>query len=343
MPAFFSHSTSRYLLLVSLLTGLSGTAFSQEHSVSLTLENCGQHLTFNEPPERVVTVGQATTEILYRLGLHDRVVGTSNWFTDVAPEFQQINANIERIADNFPSFESVVTKKPDLVTADFLFTVGPQGVVGKREQFHSLGINTYVMDSECINQDASQTSGSTAAFTLEHLYQSIHNLSILFGVRQRGDELIADIQHREAVAVTQAAGQKAQDLSAVFWFSSADLQMDPWVAGSRGVPAWMLSTLGIHNVIESQEEWPSVGWETLARANPDIIVIAEMTRRRFEADDHRQKLEFLRTDPVTRHMDAVIHDRIVIMDAHAMRATLRSIEGLELLSNALEQLDLPGK
>ena len=42
----------------------------------------------------------------------------------------------------------------------------------------------------------------------------------------------------------------------------------------------MLRTLGCA-MVESSEEWPTVGWETLARANPTWLIIARMDRRRF--------------------------------------------------------------
>lgn len=329
-------NVSRLMVLAGVLTGLSATAISQESGYPLTLENCGHTLTLNAPPERVVTVGQASTEILYTLGLHEHVVGTSNWFSDVAPEFEDIDHNIERIADNFPSFESVVGRRPDLVTADFAFALGPEGAVGRLEQFHSLGINTFLMENEC----PVLMGRNPEPFELEHLFQSIRSLATLFDVQQRGEELIGEMQDREAEAIALAEQQNVEGLSAVFWISSADLAMDPWVAGTTSSPAWMLSTLGLDNIVQAEEEWPAVGWETIARANPDVIVIAEMTRRRFEADDYRKKLEYLRTDPVTRNMDAVINDRIVVMDAHAMRgATLRALDGLEVLAEALQHLN----
>ncbi|BBI51647.1 hypothetical protein HORIV_40680 [Vreelandella olivaria] len=51
----------------------------------LTLTNCGVEISVASPPERTVTVGQSATEILYSLGLADRVNGTSVWFNPVLP------------------------------------------------------------------------------------------------------------------------------------------------------------------------------------------------------------------------------------------------------------------
>lgn len=42
-----------------------------------TLENCGEQITIAEAPQRAVSIGQNSSEILLMLGLADRMVGTS--------------------------------------------------------------------------------------------------------------------------------------------------------------------------------------------------------------------------------------------------------------------------
>ena len=69
-----------------------------------------------------------------------------------------------------------------------------------------------------------------------------------------------------------------------------------------------------------------------------MIVIARMNRRRFEGDDYEKKLEFLKTDPVASQMTAVKEDRIVVIDASAMSATIRLVGGLEALTEAVEKI-----
>src|SRR3546814_12600800 len=96
-----------------------------------------------------------------------------------------------------------------------------------------------------------------------------------------------------------------------------------------------MDKLGIDNVIQSDEEWPTVGWESIAKSDPTVIVIAEMDRRRFPADDVEKKLAFLKTDPVAEEMTAVREGRIIVMDAHAMSATMPSIFGLEPVARGL--------
>lgn len=323
------------------LTSLSLCASATEYP--LHLNNCGVPLTFSEAPAKAVTIGQSGTEMLYALGLGDTLVGTSLWFNEVLPQFKAQDAKVERLADNEPSFEAVIGKRPALVAVDLEWMVGPQGAVGTREQFHELKISTYLLPSDCEGKDNLVGADGTRlkAFSVDSLYKSITELAQIFDVEDRGQRLVSDLKNRLANAVAQARQQHPRDVSAVVWFSSADLGIDPYVAGRKGIPDFMLSALGMRNVIESDEEWPTVGWETIAKANPNILVIARMDRRRYPADDYRKKLEFLKSDPVTRHMDAVKHDRIVIIDAHGMNASTRMFGAIEELASAVEHFKLP--
>ncbi len=312
-----------------------------ETNYPLTLENCGLEVTFDSAPASVVSIGQAATEILYALGLGDKVTGTSVWFTDVLPEYAELNAGIERLADNDPSFESVVAKRPGLVAVQYEWHVGPQGIVATREQFSDLGIPTYTLPADCVGKDNSKGSDGTRLelFSMDTVYQGILELALIFDVGDRGEALVADLRAREESAIAKARGLGLDDASAVFWFSSAEMDIDPYVAGQGGAPAYMMQALGLSNVIESNEEWPTVSWETIARADPTVIVAARMERRRFEADDIGKKLEFLRSDPVTSQMEAVRNDRILILDAHGMDPSIRNIGALETLADALAEYD----
>ncbi|QLF93588.1 ABC transporter substrate-binding protein [Pseudomonas sp. ABC1] len=333
---------SRLVLAGAVLGHCASALAATPTQYPLNIENCGHTLTFSAAPERAVTIGQAGTEIFYALDLGNRLAGTSLWFNDVKPAYKAQNDKVERLADNDPSFESVIAKRPGLVPVQFEWMVGEQGVVGTREQFHELNVPTYILPSDCEGKDNLTGADGTRLqpFSMDSIYKSVEQLSTIFDVRDRGDALVANLKQRLDDARHSVEQRKLGDVSAVFWFSSADLDIDPYVAGRKGTPDLMLKTLGLRNVIESDEEWPTVGWETIAKANPTVLVIARMDRRRFPADDYLKKLEFLKSDPVTRHMDAVKNDRIVILDANDMQASIGTIDGIEQLAKAIGELDL---
>ncbi|MBJ7223215.1 MULTISPECIES: ABC transporter substrate-binding protein [Pectobacteriaceae] len=352
LPFSFPHFTRRRhpvrgryrrsLLLACAMASCGAQATATQFP--LTLQNCGSTLTFQRAPTKVVTIGQTGSEMLYALGLGDKLVGTSLWFNNVLPQYQAQNAKVERLADNAPGFETVISKRPQLVVSQFEMMVGPQGVVGSRQQFDELNIPTYVMPADCEGKNNLIGADGTRqeTFRIESLYKSISQLAAIFDVQPRGQQLNDELQARLAKARAMTQRQDLSHTSALFWFSSSDLKSDPFVAGRKGVPDFMLNTLGVHNIVESDEEWPAVGWETIAKANPTFIIIARMDRRRFPADDHQKKLAFLQHDPVTRNMAAVKNNRIIILDAEAMHASLRMFGGLETIASAIaKNADLP--
>lgn len=316
--------------------GLTGLAQAAATHYPLTIDNCGKPQTFAQAPERAVTIGQASTEMLYALGLGDRLAGTSLWFNNVLPEYQAQDAKVPRLANNEPSFEAVVGKRPQLVAVQFEWMVGAQGAVATREQFDELQIPTYLLPSDCEGKDNLVGADGTRlqAFQVDSIYKSISQLAEIFDVQARGSALNAELKGRLDSAKAQLVGKDLASTSALFWFSSADLGIAPYVAGRQGVADFMLRTLGVRNVVTSTEEWPTVGWETLAKANPTWLIIARMDRRRYPADDYQKKLAFLRSDPVTRNMEAVKHNRIIVLDADAMQAGIRLFSGLQTLSAA---------
>lgn len=323
------------------LTGLAGAAFAATQ-YPLTLENCGRQVTFEKAPKKIVSIGQGMTEVLFSLGLADKVAGTAVWVGPVLPQYAEANSRIKRLADNDPSFEAVVGQEPDLVAAEFEWHVGAQGSVGKREQFADLGIATYIAPADCvakINTDGGDGVRETL-FTMDLVYREIAELSEIFDVKDRGDALIAELKKREADAVASIAGAAGKNLPVVFWFSSKEVNGDAFIAGKNSAPAYILKTIGAKNVVTTEEEWPLVGWETIAQANPAVIVLATMDRRRYAADDPKVKIDFLENDPVTRELDAVRNKHFVMMDAQSMNPTIRTIDGIETLANGIKAFGL---
>ncbi len=178
--------------------GLTGLAQAAATHYPLTVENCGKPQTFAQAPQRAVTIGQAGTEILYALGLGDKLAGTSLWFNNVLPEYQAQNDKVPRLADNDPSFEAVVGKRPQLVTVQFEWMVGAQGVVGTREQFDELKIPTYLLPSDCEGKDNLVGADGTRlqAFQVNSIYKSVSQLAEIFDVQDRGTALNAELKGR---------------------------------------------------------------------------------------------------------------------------------------------------
>lgn len=341
MTSFFKAPLRAGLLFASLTAGtLASAAQATETTYPLIMENCGSQITIDKAPTKTVSIGQSSTEILYLLGLAGKVAGTALWVGPVLKGYEEVNARIDRLADNDPSFESVLAKKPDIIAVQFQWQVGPEGVVAKPAQFEELGIPVYTSPSDCTGKENSAASDGVRhqVFTMDLVYQEIRELAQIYNVQDKGEQVVADLKKREQAARAKVASVEG-NLSAVFWFSSA-ADADPYVAGKNGAPGYIMSALGIKNIIKTDDEWPTVGWETIAKADPTIIVAGSMERRRYPLDSLEAKLNFLKTDPVASLMPAVKNGHVFNMDAQAMNPTIRTIEGIEALADAIADAGL---
>jgi iron complex transport system substrate-binding protein len=327
-------------LLASLCAASPAAAKPTQYP--LTLRNCGIDITIPQAPRRAVSIGQGESEILLSLGLAERIASTALWVGPVLPQYAAENARIRRLADNEPSFEAVVSQEPDLVTAQFQSHLGAQGQVGRREQFTALGIPTYISPADCAAKDNSGGGDGMRRepFTMALIHQEIRELAAIFDVATRGEALVDELTRREEEAIKAVAAVRGQDLPVVFWFSSRQVKGDAFVAGINGAPAYIMKTLGLRNVIRTEEEWPSVGWEAIMQANPAVIVLGEMARRRFPSDDAAVKRRFLESDPVVSQMPAARQRHLVTMDAQAMNPTIRTVDGIEALAEGIKALGL---
>ncbi|MDE1169069.1 MAG: ABC transporter substrate-binding protein [Pseudomonas sp.] len=305
----------------------------------LTVQNCGREVVIQAKPQRAVTLGQASTELLLSLGLAPRMVGTGVWFGPLPPALQAAGATVPRLASNAPSFEAVAKAAPDIVLAQYTYHVGPQGEVATPEQLDALGIPSYVSPSDCQGKGLTATSNADGSrsqlYSLGLVEQEIHELAQIFDVKAAGDALVGQLRQRVAQAVKTANAQPHAPLSVMYWFSSTRLEGDPWVAGKNGAPGYINQVLGLHNIIDSDEEWPGVSWETIAARNPDVIVVARMDRRLYPADDVEKKLAFLRSDPVTRELKAVRDNHIIVVDAQSLNPSMSVVDAIEHIAIGL--------
>ncbi|WP_447888547.1 ABC transporter substrate-binding protein [Serratia fonticola] len=307
----------------------------------LTIENCGYKETFTKAPERVVALGQNTVEILLLLGLQDKIVASAFWPTKVLPQLAEQNEKIKTLTVEIPTLESILAQNPDFVPAQLPLLLGPESKVAKREDLATVGVNSYMSPGMCATKkDIGDMYGSRQKlWDMTFLYQEIADFAKIFNVEDRGQALIADFKQREA-DLRREFGKNNQDLSFVFWFSSSSPSSDAYVGGKNSASGFIANLLGGHNAIASETEWPTVGWESIIAANPNVIVVSSLDRNRWALDNAEEKIKFLKTDPAVSQLDAVKKGHIVVMDGQAMNPTIRTIYGAEQVGEQLRNLGL---
>lgn len=299
----------------------------------LTISNCGHELTFDKAPERTVSLNQSSTEILLSLGLVDSMVGTATWTDPVLPQLEADNAKVERLADNAPSMEAVLATSPDFVTASFPNSLSDKNA-GSFEKYESFGIPAYLAPNQCDKSVANGDSAPTSPYTFDKVYQEITELAQIFGVGDKGEELVNSLKERFAAATAE----KHEGLTTVFWFANSEA---PYVAGGSGASQFVADNMGITNLYEDEpDEWPQVSWEDIAAKNPDFIVLGDLTRKSQTAETGEAKVAYLESNPVTAQMEAVKNHRFIFVAGGDMNPSIRNADLAEKIQAGLNELDV---
>lgn len=249
------------------------------------------------------------------------------------------NASVPRLADNAPSFEKVLDAEPDFVTASFVSTLG-KGGVATREQFEKLGVPTYVSPSDCSagkDNDSGGDGSRSTPLTLDTVYGEIRDLARVFGVVDRGEKLVAELKERVRKSTAQL---DVSDVTLMYWFANSQ---SPYLAGCCGAPGAITRAVGARNAFsDTHDEWPQIGWETVADRDPDVLVIGDLTRKQQTAETAEAKIRFLETNPATRNLTAVRKKRYVLLSGQAMNPSVRTVEGIEKVAAGLRDFGLAG-
>jgi iron complex transport system substrate-binding protein len=295
----------------------------------ITVHNCGRDVVIDAPPQRAVSLNQGSTEILLSLGLADRMVGTATWTDPVRENLAADNAKVPQLAVNKPSLETVLDAEPDLVSASFSGTLGPGGVAD-RDQFEALGVPTYLAPSDCVGKVSVNADGArTQPFTMDAIYGEIRDLARIFDVNERGEELIAGLEQR------MQDSRLSADADLAYWFS--DIRA-PYFGGCCGSPGVITDTVGARNIfVDTTEEWPQVSWEVIGDRDPDVLVLADLSRRTIDGDALGAKIEFLESNPVTSRLTAVREKRYVVVNGADLNPSIRTVDGTEKVADGLRQ------
>lgn len=298
--------------------GAASTA-SADSGYPIEVENCGTQVTFTQAPERIVTVKSSTTELVLALGLQDRLVGTAFLDGPFPPELAEAGAAVPVLADRAPSSEVVLAAEPDLIYAGWESSFEADAL-GTRAELADLGVLTYVSPPAC------QSEGQPDPLTFEHVFAAIAEAGALLGVPAEGERLAQE--QRDALAQLEPSDQAQTAL----WYSSGT--DTPYVGGGIGAPQIILEAAGLENVAADLDaSWGSIGWESVAAAEPEVIVLVDATWNTAES-----KIELLESNPVTATLPAVIDGRYLIVPFAATEAGIRNVEAAASLIEQLEAL-----
>ncbi|MFE7530097.1 ABC transporter substrate-binding protein [Kitasatospora sp. NPDC057542] len=267
----------------------------------VTVRNCGDELTFDRKPARVVTNDVGITELMLSLGLADRMAGY------VMPDDK---GRIDKVAwkDGYQQTawlsKQQITKEIALdARADLVFAGWHYGFDEGRgvtpQAFKALGIDSYVLSESCRSGKGTERG---VMDPLEALYTDLANLGEIFDVKDRADKLIADFKAQ--IAAVPQPGRRPS----VFLYDSG--QDKPYTAGKFAAANEIIAKAGGTNVMgDLTDSWVTAGWESVVQRDPEVIVIND-----YATPGAEEKRKFLKTFPALANVSAIRNDRIFVMD-----------------------------
>ncbi|MFI0240301.1 ABC transporter substrate-binding protein [Streptomyces sp. NPDC016845] len=300
-------------------------------SQAVTVTNCGRKVTYDKRPERVVTNDVGITELMFALGLEDRMAGyvmpADKGDTDDLP-YKAAYDKVKWLGKDRVTKEIALDARADLVFAGWNYGFNENTLTP--DELHKAGVDTYLLTESCRNAVTGTSRGIMPP--LDALYTDLDNLGRIFGVEERARKLVA--QYKARVAAVRAKSPKGADDTAkpsVFLYDSG--QDQPFTSGRYAAPEQIISEAGGVNLLHDLEDsWTTVGWETVVKRNPDVILIND-----YGSTSAAQKKEFLLSYPPLRNVSAIKNRRIHTLDYADLVESPRNPSAIERLNTYLRQ------
>ncbi|MFD0927425.1 ABC transporter substrate-binding protein [Williamsia deligens] len=279
---------------------------ASESASPVTVSNCRAPLTIPTTPTRAVTNDTGITEMLFALGLTDRMAGYTTYEgkeRDIASSpWRDDFARVRSLGTAFTR-ETIQAADPDFVFAGWNYGFKESTGVTP-DWIRSIGATPYQLTEAC-RQPGSTRRGIVRP--LEALYDDLTNLGSVFGVRDRAAELVRG--YRAEVARASAQAPASDRRARVFVFDSAD--PSPFTAGGTAGPDDIIEKAGGSNIFHGLDDsWTTVSWEAAARADPQVIVIVDYGAG--AGNTAQAKIDALRAQPLMAGTTAVREGNYVV-------------------------------
>lgn len=286
------------LLPLLLLLTCSAVAGERPSAAIVVSDDTAVEVSLVTPAERIVSLSPNLTEVLFHLGVGDKIVGVDEYsvYPPVAQEIPRVNNHAAA------NFELILALKPDLVVA-WQSGNGMQMIGRLRE----LGLTVFAVETEKID-------------AIPPLYR---RLGELLGIAAQAEVLASEFSDQiNALSETYRGRQPV----AVFY----QIWSDPLMTlNGQHLVSDVIRLCGGRNIFhDAVPIAPSVGIEGVIAADPEVIVSSGKL-----ADLDRLRSQWLRWSGIS----AVANRHLYLVPPDLMqRQSPRLLEGIECLCDYLQ-------
>ncbi|NPV28596.1 MAG: ABC transporter substrate-binding protein [Firmicutes bacterium] len=270
-------------------------------------DDSGALLEFTGFPKRIVSLAPSNTEILFALGLENRVVGVTT-YCDYPPAARRKT----KVGDLQANIEQIVALKPDLVLAKW--TLNKDAVIKLRK----LKIPVLCVEPE----------------SMEGVYRAILMVAQVTGTEDAGRRIVERMKSKINEVQRKLAGLTASQRPKVF----IEVGDDPlFTAGSGTFIDELVRLAGGINIAGDLQGYQMYSSEAVVEKNPDIILAPDS----YYVDVGR----VLKKRPGWEQIKAVKNNRIISqLDPNLInRPGPRAAEAVEAIAKAFYPEIFPEK
>jgi len=260
----------------------------------------GVPVTLDAPPERIVTFAPSATEIVFALGLGERLVGVSGAFDDypaAAKGIDEIGGAGDFGVD--PNIEKVVSLRPDL----FLTISGGEQW---KKRLRDLGVPVFTTDSTDVAD----------------VFHDIETVGLLTGTVDAAEAVVSRMRGEAADVEGRVDGDPAVTcFYEVYYPPLTTVGPDTFIGD-------LLARAGCRSVsARARSDYPQWSVEDLVRQDPQVYLVSSESGASPRAVASR---------PGFDAVAAIAAGRVVPIDADLVsRPGPRVVDGLRLLARAL--------
>ena len=287
----------RSILSLTLLLG-STQVFAEATHYPLTIQSCNREVTFKQAPKHALSHDINMTQMMLALGLKPQMAGYSgiSGWKAVTPQMRSILDGLPELAAKYPSVETLLNANVDFFFAGWDYGMRVGGDLTP-QSLQPLGINVYELTESC----AFVMKRPPAS--LDDTYNDLRNLGKIFDVQDRANALISGMQAQ----VTQVHKALPAKKPRIFLYDSGEDRA--MTSGRLGMPQALIDAAGGKNILDDVEaSWTWVNWENVVERNPQVIVIVDYGEVTAE-----QKIQFLRSNQALQSVDAIKHQRFIVI------------------------------
>jgi iron complex transport system substrate-binding protein len=283
---------------------------------------------------RIVSLLPSDTEIVFALGLFDRLVGRSHE-CDYPPQVTRLPPlTAPRFNPEGPSIEvdrrvkSILEKALSVyqVDADQLMALRPDVIVTQSQ------CEVCAVSERELNSALAQWMGaavpivvSLRAATLEGVMADIARTASVLGVSEAGARVVASMKDRiDRIRQRADTAQARPAVAVIEW-------IDPPMSGGNWMPE-LVGIAGGRNLFgEAGQHSPWIKFDQIAAADPDVVLVSPCG---FGVERSIAELAVLERNPRWRDLKAVKTGRVFVADGNHYfnRPGPRLVESTEILA-----------